>query len=497
MGGNKTKFGNTWWGKEWIKSLEKIDSFTNRLPRGKRYANNGSVLSVEIKGGIIYAKVKGSKPKPYNIGIAIEAFKEKEIETIAEIINVNFSIASDLLIGKLPEDILSLLGSKGIKLFPENWKEIKSGCSCPDWANPCKHLAAVYYIVAGEIDKNPFIIFNLRGVSTKFLTESAGLKEDVSVVKITDKDLSAENNGEKSLKDRRQNKETEDFPDISFNTFDLKSIFSILPDNTLFYSGGNFKNILYNAYEKVAQKVNNLDLNENIDDTILNSDFYLIKNKENSLNFFVSPAIQNFNLLNLPDKSKTSNIGIPFLQNDNNIAEIKKLTGNLVNIGPVIDFFVRIPTVTEKASSTAVFISAAVSVSLSFIKSFSFIPKIKNEGGENFSLIYEQVVHDVKTEKAVEYLKNIMPYNVFMDYSSKAEIKALSEGEITYLLSLIITYIFKKYSEISSESVNDMRSKINREKILKSFFKIMFIFLKNLKRSIRKELSQTGSKDFP
>ncbi len=483
MGGNKTKFGNTWWGSEWIKSLEKIDSFTNRLPRGKRYANNGSVLSVEIKGGIIYAKVKGSKPKPYNIGIALEAFKEKEIETIAEIINANFSIASDLLIGKLPEDILSLLGNKGIKLFPENWKEIKSGCSCPDWANPCKHLAAVYYIVAGEIDKNPFIIFNLRGVSTQFLTESAGLKEDVSVVKITDKDLFAENNGERSVsenefvsiskRDRRQNKETEDFPDISFNTFDLKSIFSILPDNTLFYSGGNFKNILYNAYEKVAQKVNNLDLNENIDDAILNSDFYLIKNKENSLNFFVSPAIQNFNLLNLSDKPKTSNIGIPFLQNDNNIVEIKKLKGNLVNIGPVIDFFVRIPTVTEKASSTAAFISAAISVSLSFIKSFSFIPKIKNEGGkggENFSLIYEPVVHDVKTEKAVEYLKNIMPYNVFMDYSSKAEIKALSEGKITYLLSLIITYIFKKYSEISSESVNDMRSKINREKILKSFF---------------------------
>jgi len=472
MGGNKTKFGNTWWGNEWIKSLEKIDNFTNRLPRGKRYANNGSVLSVEIKGGEIYAKVRGSKPKPYNIGIALETFKENEIKVIAEIINENFSIASDLLIGKLPEDILSLLDNKGIKLFPENWKEIKSACSCPDWANPCKHLAAVYYIVAGEIDKNPFIIFNLRGVSTQFLTESAGLKEDVSIVKITDKDISAENNGEKSVskKDRKKNKETEDFPNISFNTFDLKSIFSILPDNTLFYSGGNFKNILYNAYENVSQSVNSLDLNENIDDTILNSDFYLIKSKENSLNFFISPIIQNFNLLNLPDKPKTSNIGIPFLQNDNNIVEIKKLKGYLINISPVIDFFVRIPTVMEKASYTAAFISAAVSVSLSFIKSFSFIPKIKNEGGESFSLIYEPVVHDVKTEKAVEYLKNIMPYNVFMDYSSKAEIKVLPEGKITYLLSLIITHIFKKYSEILPESVNNMRSKLNKEKILKVFF---------------------------
>lgn len=476
MGGNKTKFGNTWWGNEWIKSLEKIDSFTNRLPRGKRYANNGSVVSVELKGEGILAKVKGSKPKPYTVVISLEPFKENEIKAISEIINENYSITSDLLIGKLSEDILPLLANKGIKLFPENWKDIRSSCSCPDWANPCKHLAAVYYIVAREIDKNPFIVFNLKGVSTQFLIESAGINVNVSIPEKTDKDFSAEIKEESVAKYRTKNNKTEDFPDISFNPFALKSIFTVLCDNTLFYSGGNFKNILYNAYENVAKNINNLELNENINSEILNSDFYLIKNKENFFNFFVTPILKNYDLLDLESKPKTSNFEIPFLQNDNNSVEIKKIKGSLLNIDTVIDFFVKIPVVTKQTSLSVKFISYLVSISLSFIKSFSFIPKIKTEDAENgenekFYLIYEPVVHDIKTEKAVEYLKNIMPYNFFIDSCSDSEIKALSDEEVINILSLIITNIFKKYSEVSEETFADTRNKRSDNKVLKSFFK--------------------------
>lgn len=478
MGGNKIKFGNTWWGNEWIKSLEKIDSFANRLPRGKRYANNGSVISVELKDGGILAKVKGSKPKPYTVAIQLEPFKKNEIKVISEIINENYSITSDLLIGKLSEEILPILADKGIKLFPENWKDIRSSCSCPDWANPCKHLAAVYYIVAGEIDKNPFIVFNLKGVSTQFLIESAGINENVLIQEKTDEDFPSENKEKSIARYLTKNNKAAAFPDISFNPFDLKSIFTVLSDDTLFYSGGNFKNILYNAYENVAKNINNLELNENINSEILNSDFYLIKNKGNFFNFFVTPILKNHDLLDLENKPKTSNFEIPFLQNYNNSVEIKKIKGSFLNIDVVIDFFVKIPIVTEQTSLSVKFISSLVSISLSFIKSFSFIPKIKNESAENdknaenekFYIIYEPVVHDVKTEKAVEYLKNIMPFNVFLDNYSESEIKVLFDEEVINLLSLIITNIFKKYSGVSEETFADIRNKRNDNKVLKSFF---------------------------
>src|ERR1035437_1827007 len=157
------KYGITWWGQQWLNSLTKID-FSNRLPRGRSYAGNGSVRAIEINENKILAKVKGSRPKPYEIAITIPIFSEKQKTTLIDLIGNNPQLLSKLLNKELSPELDSLAREKGIDIFPASWKDFGMNCSCPDWAVPCKHLAAVLYVVANEIHKNPFIILKLHGM---------------------------------------------------------------------------------------------------------------------------------------------------------------------------------------------------------------------------------------------------------------------------------------------------------------------------------------------
>ena len=155
------QYGRTWWGEQWLQSLDRID-FSNRLPRGRSYANNGMVDSIRINENAIQAKVKGSRSKPYSITIIVPPFFEEQQKILIENIRNNPLLLSQLLNRQLPQELLSVAEANGIKIFPESWQDIKLNCSCPDWAVPCKHLAAVIYTIANEIDKNPFLVFDLH-----------------------------------------------------------------------------------------------------------------------------------------------------------------------------------------------------------------------------------------------------------------------------------------------------------------------------------------------
>ncbi|OFX69188.1 MAG: hypothetical protein A2X12_11445, partial [Bacteroidetes bacterium GWE2_29_8] len=174
------KFGLTWWGKEWLNSLSNID-YDNRLPRGRSYANKGAVKSIEIKENTIIAKVKGSRVTPYKVIVMIPMFNEKQKKDLSEAIQQNQHLLAKLLNKELSPDIKDLALSKGIKLFPTSWRDFEMNCNCPDWAVPCKHLAAVVYLIANEIDKNPFLLLTLRGfdIETLIGTKGATLNLDI------------------------------------------------------------------------------------------------------------------------------------------------------------------------------------------------------------------------------------------------------------------------------------------------------------------------------
>lgn len=177
-------FAESWWAKRWIAVLEGFE-IGSRLQRGRRYARNGQVLSIDIGKGQITARVQGSRPTPYDIKMAVKTLGNESWGKIAEAVSGQAMFASKLLAGQMPNNMEDLFRDAGVSLFPERYSDLKADCSCPDWGNPCKHIAAVYYLLGEEFDRDPFLIFKMRGMSREeFLAlvgESTG-KEEVNVL---------------------------------------------------------------------------------------------------------------------------------------------------------------------------------------------------------------------------------------------------------------------------------------------------------------------------
>lgn len=167
-------FGKTWWGEAWLCSLAHID-YANRIPRGARYARNGSVLSISVAEGYIKAKVQGSRRTPYNVTIKVEQFSQKEIDLLIDGILNRPIIVSELLNGKLSPAVLDIAEKQRLRVFPSTWRDLGMDCSCPDWAVPCKHIAAVIYKMGQEIDNNPFLVFELHGVNILYELKKRGV----------------------------------------------------------------------------------------------------------------------------------------------------------------------------------------------------------------------------------------------------------------------------------------------------------------------------------
>lgn len=158
------KFGKTWWGEHWLRSLENVD-YENRLPRGASYARNGSVKDIKINGNQIVAKVAGSRRTPYKVMVIVPPFFDEQIEALMSKIVVRPALISKLLNRELDPAILNIAEELGLKVFPKQWTDFKMQCDCPDWAVPCKHLAAVIYMLSREIDNNPFLVFSIHSVN--------------------------------------------------------------------------------------------------------------------------------------------------------------------------------------------------------------------------------------------------------------------------------------------------------------------------------------------
>ena len=159
-----TQFGKTWWGEHWLRSLANVD-YGNRLPRGLSYARNGHVVSIKIKENTITAKVQGTRATPYKVTIVVPPFSETQIERLMDRLVQRPALISKLLNRELDPEILSIAERLGLKVFPKQWTDFNMSCSCPDWAVPCKHLAAVIYMVSREIDNNPFLVFEMHQVN--------------------------------------------------------------------------------------------------------------------------------------------------------------------------------------------------------------------------------------------------------------------------------------------------------------------------------------------
>ena len=157
-------FGKTWWAKKWIEALEVLGRvYSNRLPRGRTYARRGAVKDLVITPGKVIAKVQGTRLTPYRVKIKLKALRDDEWQKVIKVLAKQAIFAAKLLTGEMPPDIDEAFKSCGLSLFPAKATELETSCSCPDWANPCKHIAATHYILAEAFDRDPFLLFELRG----------------------------------------------------------------------------------------------------------------------------------------------------------------------------------------------------------------------------------------------------------------------------------------------------------------------------------------------
>jgi uncharacterized Zn finger protein len=157
------RFGLTWWGQRWIAALEALGaSYENRLPRGRTYARKGTVTDLTVDAGSVTALVQGSRLRPYRVRLQLPVFDDLTWQTVTAALARRVRHTAELLDGRMPEDIDEVLAECGVSLFPAA-HELDTSCSCPDIANPCKHVAAVHYVLAQSFDADPFLLPALRG----------------------------------------------------------------------------------------------------------------------------------------------------------------------------------------------------------------------------------------------------------------------------------------------------------------------------------------------
>lgn len=151
-----------WWSQRWLDLLDSY-RFKKRLERARTYARQGNVLSIEFKGAKVLARVQGSEVEPYKVSLSLDPFTDEEWGYVIETMSKKAIFAAKLLAGEMPQNIEYVFTSNGLSLFPFTLADVHSKCSCPDKANPCKHVGAIYYQLGDRFSEDPFVLFQLRG----------------------------------------------------------------------------------------------------------------------------------------------------------------------------------------------------------------------------------------------------------------------------------------------------------------------------------------------
>ena len=159
-----------WWVERWLELLSSY-RFKKRLERGRSYAREGNVLSMEFANSKAKAVVQGSDDQPYRVSLSLDSFSNEDWNFVIDKMSEKAIFSAQLLAGEMPETIEAVFTASGLSLFPFTLNDVRSRCSCPDKANPCKHIAAVYYQLGDRFSEDPFIIFQLRGRTKNQIVE--------------------------------------------------------------------------------------------------------------------------------------------------------------------------------------------------------------------------------------------------------------------------------------------------------------------------------------
>lgn len=158
----KGAIGDTWWSKRFVNVLEAITG-GGRIQRGRTYARAGQVSDLVLVPGLVTARVQGSRPEPYTVAIRVTPLTDTQWTAAEDALASQALFAAALLAGEMPHEIEGVFTGLGTPIFPAERKDLETSCTCPDVANPCKHVAAACYLLAERFDEDPFAILAWRG----------------------------------------------------------------------------------------------------------------------------------------------------------------------------------------------------------------------------------------------------------------------------------------------------------------------------------------------
>ena len=173
------EFATSWWGRRWIQTLESFQ-VRSRLNRGRSYARRGQVQHLEIANHKVTATVQGSIPIPYNVTIELRRIPAAQWRKVGKAMAAKVAIAARLMAGVLPPEADECFAEAGVALFPTREADLITSCDCLDFSNPCKHIAAVYYLLAEYFDRDPFMLFRLRGMEREQFVAMFGKRDSSS-----------------------------------------------------------------------------------------------------------------------------------------------------------------------------------------------------------------------------------------------------------------------------------------------------------------------------
>jgi uncharacterized Zn finger protein len=186
--------GEQWWSRRFIDVLESF-GLSGRLSRGRNYARRGQVIEFELTTGYVTAQVQGSRPVPYSVRIQVLPLTSRQWAKVEQALAAQALFRAKLLAGEMPHEIEEVFAACGTPLFPRSFADMEMHCSCPDWEVPCKHLAAVCYILAEAFDDDPFAMLAWRGRGRDALLDSLRLVSEPDeapprpVIDVTDRPL--------------------------------------------------------------------------------------------------------------------------------------------------------------------------------------------------------------------------------------------------------------------------------------------------------------------
>ncbi|HHH50392.1 MAG TPA: DEAD/DEAH box helicase, partial [Saprospiraceae bacterium] len=429
-------YGNTWWGKEWLNALAQID-YSNRLPRGRTYANKGLVGDIKIAGNKITSSVKGSHFKAYKISITIPKFSAKQKFQIIEMVTDNPALLSKLLNRNLPNFLNQSCKRIGIDIFPSSWNDMKGSCSCPDWAVPCKHMAATLYLIANEIDKNPFIVFQLHDFDLFKGLEGVGYsmlgQQETHITKLSELMVPFSFDEEKFVWQK------EVYKDLDFSKIPncKEQLLSILSSQAVFFPLGNFKSVLEKAYRSVART--------------------MLKRIKKNVDTELSSTMDSTDEIELLLDAEFDFLTCNFRNNKG------KLILHLDNEEDLMEWLETIPSSRLDALAPelrALFLTFRLAEKL--VIQSACIPQLLKLGTKHYRIRWLPALINEEVKIVFEKLQALTPPNILY-YKKGKDIYQPCKGNIYLsLLSFFISYFFN--------SCHNLKGKINETEVGRLFF---------------------------